>query len=447
MKRLIALLSMIAVLCGLCGCGASAPGVTVYDAAGGVMGTPTSLTGVTEDVLTDPAYAAYMEVVLIEAVTALAEATGVTVDEAQKALFRDGYSIYTPFDTAVFAALRTGYRERAPKDLDFAAAVTDYNGRLLAAYNVGDQNYVITPQAPHSAFKPLGVYAPALDAELIDWSTQITDKPYSQIAGSDGTQQDWPRNATGTYSYKKTSLYECIRQSLNTASVHCLHRLGVDASIDFLEKSFGIDLEYEKQTMADKGADEIIGNIALGSMRQGVTPVDMAGYYQIFGNEGKYIAPYAVLEIRDAAGQIVVAHQGEHTQIIKPSTAYIMNQLLRGVVRGGGTGDQAVTTAVPVAGKTGTGNRGEGNWFVGVTPQYSYSVFHGDCDGGNIADVLYGSILSHLPQHTVTDFPACGTVSKGVFCVESGKLFSSSCTRMYVGYYDRTHKPATCKEH
>lgn len=447
MRRLTALLCAAAMLGGLCGCGASDAGVTVYDAAGGVMGTRTTLTGTSADTLTDPAYSSYIDIALVEAVTALAVATDTTVDAAQKALLRDGYTVHTAFDPTIFAALAAGYKDKATKDLDFACAVTDYNGNLLATYSVGKQNYAMTPQSPHSSFKPLGVYAPALDAGVIDWSTQITDKPYRQIAGEDGGTHDWPKNATGTYSYQKTTLYECIRQSLNTASVHALHRLGVDKSIEFLQGSFGIDLDYEKKTMDDKGPDEIIGNIALGSMKQGVTPVDMAGYYQIFGNAGKYIAPHAVLEIRDGSGQPVYTYAGEHTQIIKPSTAYIMNQLLRGVVQGGGTGDQASVGTVPVAGKTGTGNKGEGNWFVGVTPQYSLSVFHGDCDDGNIADALYGAVLDHLPEHTVTDFPTCNTVRKAVYCMESGKLFSSSCTRMYIGYYDRENQPPACNAH
>lgn len=445
MKRLIALLGAAALLGGLCGCGASRGQVTVYDAAGEVLGTAHSLTD-KADTLTDASYSSYMDVALIEAVNALASATGITVEEAQEQLFTGGYTVHTAFDSTLCASLAAGYADKATKDLDFAAAITDHNGRLLATYSVGEQNFVLTSQDPHSAFKPLGVYAPALDAGLIDWSTQITDKPYQQIKDEDGVLKDWPKNATGVYSYQKTTLYECIRQSLNTASVHCLHRLGVDQSIRFLQDSFGIVLDYEQQTMEEKGADEVIGNIALGSLKQGVTPVDMAGYYQIFGNEGKYTTPHAVLEIRDAAGQAVYTHQATPRQVIKPSTAYIMNQLLRGVVQGGGTGDQAKGT-VPVAGKTGTGNWGEGNWFVGVTPQYSMSVFHGNCSDGNIADGLYGAILSHLPEHTVTDFPACATVGRAVFCMDSGKLFSASCKRMYIGYYAREQKPPVCNGH
>lgn len=445
MRRIGALLCAVAIVGGLCGCGKS-KGVTVYDAQGNVMGTPTSMT-VDVDTLTDPAYSSYMDVVLAEALRALAVDADLSEAQAQKELFSGGYSIHTAFDPAVCAALQAGYRDRATKDLEFAAAATDHSGRLLATYSVGKQNLAITRHSPHSSFKPLGVYAPALDAGLIDWSTQITDKPYSQVKGQDGQSQDWPRNATGTYSYQKTNLYECIRQSLNTASVHCLSRLGVDRSIAFLQDSFGIDLSYEKTTMEQKGADEVIGNIALGSLRAGVTPVDMAGYYQIFGNGGLYTAPYAILEMQDGAGQTVYTAAPQTKQIIQPTTAYIMNQLLRGVVQGGGTGDQAGGRPVPVAGKTGTGNKGEGNWFVGVTPQYSLSVYHGDCPDNNIADILYGAVLDHLPSHTVADFPACPMVRRGVFCTESGKIFSSSCSRMYIGYYVADKKIPACNEH
>lgn len=445
MRRIGALLCAAALLGGLCGCGKKQE-VTIYDAAGNVMATPTAIQ-VDADSLAHPSYSSYVDIVLAEAMTALTS-TGIAAEQAQRALFSGGYHVYTAFDPAVCAAIKAGYQDRATKDLEFAAAATDHNGRLLATYSVGKQNFAITRQSPHSSFKPLGVYAPALDAGLINWSTQITDKPYSQIEGDDGELKDWPKNASGTYSYQKTNLYECIRQSLNTASVHCLSRLGVDRSIAFLQSSFGIDLTYEQTALEKKGADEIIGNIALGSLRAGVTPVDMAGYYQIFGNGGVYTAPYTILEIRDSEGQTVYTAAPESKSVIRPTTAYIMNQLLRGVVLGGGTGDQAGGGSVPVAGKTGTGNLGEGNWFVGVTPQYSLSVYHGDCPDRNIADVLYGAVLDHLPEHTVTDFPACPEVRKGVFCVESGKLFSpATCSRMYMGYYDTTDKIPVCTAH
>lgn len=446
MRRYGALMCAAALLCGLCGCAPASAGATVYDAAGGVMGTPNQLVAAA-DTLTDAAYSSYMDVALAEAVVTLAKVKEIPVSEAQEALFRDGYSIHTAFDPAAFAALQAGYAAKATKDLTYAAAITDYNGRLLATYSVGDQNYAITPQSPHSAFKPLGVYAPALEAGLIDWSTFFIDKPYKEITNEAGQKANWPKNASGGYTYKKTSLYECIRQSLNTAAVHCLARLGVNASLSFLQSSFAIDLTYEQEKATQQGGEEVIGNIALGSLQKGVTAVEMAGYYQIFGNAGRYTASHAVLEIRDAAGQTVYTAPEEAKQVIQPATAYIMNRLLQGVALGGGTGEEANRGKLPVAGKTGTGNQGEGNWFVGVTPQYSCAVFHGDCPNGNIADALFGAILEQLPAHTTTEFPACSTVHKTVYCSESGKLFSTGCTRMYVGYYVEGNQPERCTAH
>jgi len=70
MRRYGALMCAAALLCGLCGCAPASVGATVYDAAGGVMGTPKQLVAAA-DTLTDAAYSSYMDVALAEAVIAL----------------------------------------------------------------------------------------------------------------------------------------------------------------------------------------------------------------------------------------------------------------------------------------------------------------------------------------------------------------------------------------
>lgn len=445
MRRLIATIGAAALLVGLCGCGAPARGVTLYAADGTVMGTVRAVGD--RDGLADPAYGSYADIVIAEAVAALSQEGDLAPETVLDTFFREGYSIHTALDPAVLAALKAGYEQQGATDLAFGTAITDHSGRLLATYSVGEQNYAAAAQSPHSAFKPLSVYAPAMDAGLIDWSTTVTDKPYKKVQDESGKSRDWPTNPSGGYTYKKTTLYECIRQSLNTAAVYTLSRLGVEQSLEFLQRSLGLTLTYEMDKCAAEGGEEVIGNIALGSLQTGVSPVQMAGYYQIFGNGGQYTAAHSVLEIRDSGDNAVYTARPTAVQAIKPATATIMNRLLQGVVKGSGTGADLGPTAVPVAGKTGTGDTGEGNWFVGVTPQYSCAVFHGDCDDGNIADQLFGKILQNLPEHTVTDFPTCDTVHKAVYCTKSGLLYGSGCTGMYVGYYDEQHPPAVCTAH
>ena len=139
MRRLIAMLGTAALLVGLCGCGASAKGVTLYDSSGALMGIATAF-GDT-DGLTDPAYGGYTDIILGEAIAAIATATDTPVETVLTTFFKDGYSIHTAFDPAVFAALKAGYTQQGEEGLDFGTAITDHTGRLLATYSVGAENF------------------------------------------------------------------------------------------------------------------------------------------------------------------------------------------------------------------------------------------------------------------------------------------------------------------
>ena len=444
MKRLCIVWAVVLLLTTLPGCGAYMP-VTVYDAQGGVLGTPDRLDFGT-DSLTDAAYGDYVQLALTEAVIALAQAKDCSESRAERLLFSGGYAIHTALDPVTFSAVRSAY-ETAPEGLPFGCAITDLNGALCAVYSGGEASYALQPQSPHSAFKPLSVYAPALDAGLIHWGSRWRDEPYKQLKGENGLPINWPANATAQYSYEEESLRDSIRHSLNTVAVHCLHKYGVSRSLDFLEQSFDIDLTAERQRMEDADEDEIIGNIALGSLLVGVSPVDMAGYYQIFANYGMYTQPYTVTTIQDAAGTAVYTCAATARQVIDPTTGCIMNRLLQSVVQRGSTGEDAACENIRVAGKTGTDDLGTGNWFVGVTPQYSCAVWHGSNRDGNRAAALFASIVEGLPAHTQTDFADCAGVHKGTFCKETGLLFTRRCSKIETGYYATGPAPGVCDGH
>ena len=444
MRRFCWLLALTLLLGMLPGCGGTG-GVTVYDAEGNRLATVSQMDFSPQE-LTDPGYDDYVCLALTEAVSALTEQRGITESRARRVLFSGGYEIHTAFSPAVYAALEAAYAT-AEEGLAFGGAVTDLEGALCAVYSGGGAGNGITPRSPHSSIKPLSVYGPAMDAGVIHWGTRLTDDPYTQTVGESGRLNNWPSNATGSYSYQPERLTDCIRYSLNTTAVHCLHEYGVARSVDFLESRFGIDLTAEKERMQAADEDEIIGNIALGSLVAGVSPVDMAGYYQIFVNYGMYQRPYTVTAIRRADGEAVYTYSGVAQQVLQPTTARIMNYLLQAVVQRGGTGADAFSKEVEVAGKTGTGDRFEDNWFVGVTPQYSCAVWHGEGVQENRAAELFAQVLEHLPTHTQTTFPDCERVHKGYFCKETGLLFTQSCSKIEVGYYASTQPPEVCDGH
>lgn len=360
-----------------------------------------------------------------------------------------GYTVYTAYDADVAEALKNACMVIGT-ELDAGCAVTNLKGNLVAVYSTDEGvNYATQADSPYSSFKPLSVYAPAIEQELINWSSSYTDSAYKQIEGEDGELRDWPANSTGTYTGKKTSIYEAIRKSVNTVAVKCLADVGVNESLKFLKERLGITLGTEEYAAMVYGEEEVLGNVALGYVTTGLSPVDMAGYYQIFANGGKYEAPKAILKLCDGEGTVVYERAYSPSQVISPTTAGIMNKLLQGVVSGGGTGEEAAVKGVQVAGKTGTGDENSGNWFVGVTPGYSLAVWHGSAPN-NCAPEIFGYAVEAIYQNQPdanTNFVTYANLKELVCCSESGMAVSGKCTRIEKGYFAEDDVPDICDRH
>ncbi len=381
--------------------------------------------------------AAYMDVVLTEAVEVIANTSSCTKEAAKKKLLKGKYTIYTNFDAQISKTLNE-VCERYGSQFNVGSAVTNLDGDLLAVSSTAaendDVNYSLKKSQPCSSFKPLAVYAPAIESKRVNWSTFYIDSPYSQITGIDGNSVDWPANATGVYSYENTTIDKAVTVSLNTVAVKCLSEYGVNNSINFLESNFGINLDYEKNQASSLGENEIIGNIALGSTSQGFSTVDMAGYYQIFANEGVYSSPKAIVKIVDADSNTIYSRSKEHLQVISKETSNIVNELLRNVVTDPeGTGKKASCKNVAVAGKTGTGDKNSDNWFVGVTPEYSCAIWHSQAKE-NTSPEIFSNVIEQI-KHSKRSFPKSEDVTQRVYCQTSGKLAGKNCKTFDMGYY------------
>lgn len=409
--------------------------VTLYDAQGNVLVTTETGTEIYE-----LENWAYLEMVLTETVEIIARQKDCSEGEARQRLFTEGYRIYTAFDATAFGALKT-VKERWGMTCNTACAITDLKGSLLAVYSTDLKekqiNYAIERRSPYSSFKALSVYTPALEKGIASWSSMYMDSPYKQLKNEDGKLQDWPANASGTYSGESLPVYEALRKSLNTVAVKCLKDVGITDSMTFLQDKLGISLTEETYVVKNYGEEEVIGNIALGYLETGITPVEMAGYYQMFANGGSYSVPKTVREIRLEDGAPWYTRQAEAEQVISPGTADTMNKLLQGVVADGGTGESARCGDIAVAGKTGTGDDYADNWFVGVTPGYSLAVWHGQHES-NQADQMFAMVIrelySQLPDANRT-FVTHHNLHQIAYCVHSGKAFSAGCTQIEVGYF------------
>ena len=395
-------------------------------------------------------YRAYLDIALLEAIQATAEINQVDLTQAKDLLWSKDHTVNTALDKAVSDATA-----EAVKGLDgnvnIGCAITDLKGNLVAVYSTlgGNSNYALCRVSPHSSFKPLSVYAPAMEMGLINWSTLYEDSPYKQLADSDGNMQPWPANPTKTYAERKTPVADAIAGSLNTVAVKCLADLGVNTSIQFLRENFGIPLVQEQAAAENYGTEEVIGNIALGELEYGVTPVEMAGYYQVFANGGQYAAPKAVTAILDNSGQTLYSQTPQLKAVLSPATADTMNKLLQGVVSPSGTGSEAYCGDIQVAGKTGTGDNTATCWFVGVTPELSCSMLITE-DTENRADTLFSMIVQNIyaaKPKLNKNFITHKNLYQIIYCCDSGLAISDKCTSIGLGYYVRTDALAPCDIH
>lgn len=409
--------------------------VTVYDSQGAELLRTTE----PSDVYLQE-YWAYLETVFAEVAEIVAEQKQISREDALEWFFQQGGEIYTTFDPIAFTALKE-VELAWGKTCNTAGAITDLNGNLLAVYctdlNGKQINYTQDRRSPYSSFKALSVYTPAVEKGLVNWSTLYADTPYKQLTEEDGTERDWPANASGTYSKENVTVYDALRKSLNTVAVKCLADLGVQNSIDFLQDNFGIALQEEEFVVGAYGAEEAIGSVALGYLETGITPIEMAGYYQIFGNGGMYAEPTTVISATTTDQSLKYIRNTEAKRVISAATSDLMNKLLQGVVTEGGTGAPASCGEIEVAGKTGTGDGYADNWFVGVTPGYSVAMWHGE-HRKNEADEMFATVVQALYRQQPSahkQFLTHHNLHQGIYCIHSGKAFSANCTLIDFGYY------------
>jgi len=211
---------------------------------------------------------------------------------------------------------------------------------------------------PGSAFKPI-IYAAAIDKGYTP-ATIIMDAPI--VFKDTENEFTWkPRNYEEKF-HGPTLLRTALALSRNVVTIKIVKDIGIDYVIDYA-KQLGIKSKLTRDL-----------SLALGS--SGVSLLEIVRAYAVFNNQGYRIKPCFVTKILDRDGNILEENQPESEKVIEKSTAYIMTNLLQGVVKNG-TGWRAKALNRPVAGKTGTTNDLHDAWFIGYTPRYVTGAWAG----------------------------------------------------------------------
>lgn len=266
----------------------------------------------------------------------------------------------------------------------FDGAVTALQGGFDFFHNKFNR-VMQSKRQPGSGFKPF-LYSASLENGY-NAASIINDAPV--VFDDVGLENIWrPENYSGQF-YGPTRLREALTYSRNLVSIRLMRDIGINNVIDYVQR-FGFN------------ADQLPKNLSLALGSGSAAPMDMATAYAVFANGGYLVKPYIIKHIEDADGNIVRAAEPYTVcetciapidkpasidvdteqalanswmgfkpaeRVIPAQNAYLMNSMLRDVVRFG-TGRQARSLGRnDLAGKTGTTNEQVDAWFNGFHPE------------------------------------------------------------------------------
>lgn len=291
-----------------------------------------------------------------------------------------------------------------------------------------------------SAFKPF-VYAASMDITNYSPSTIVSDAPIGFVF-EDGNS--WiPKNYSANFK-GDVSLRYALAVSLNIATINVLNYVGVTNAIKYMEPIFKADND-EKKSKRMFNADLTL------SLGTGLfTPLELTTGFATIANEGKEVEPILIRYVTDRHDVMIdnfeedlkkeIEKRGGAKQVMSQEVAYLISDILSGVLRGG-TATSAMYEAKFTrmgAGKTGTSNDWKDAWFVGYTPELATGIWIGfdsfkyslgnNQVGGRIAAPIWGKyMVEALKTIKPTWYKKPNNIVNINICAISGKLPSASC--------------------
>jgi penicillin-binding protein 1B len=262
-------------------------------------------------------------------------------------------------------------------------ALNPHTGQILALiggrnYGVSQLDHAVAERPTGSIFKPF-VYAAAYNTSLNGTTlgnggvftalTKLNDDTTTFTFGNGQTytpgnfeRNEYPGMVTAT---------DAIAHSLNIATISLAEQVGFD-NVAALARSAGI--------VNARGTP----SVAIGTYS--ATPIDMAGAYTVFANNGVHLKPWVLASVRNAQGDIVADFAPEAKQVLDPRTAFLTQAMLENVMTfGTGAAARAHGFTAPAAGKTGTSHDA---WFAGYSSNLLCIIWVGNDDYTDISHGL-----------------------------------------------------------
>lgn len=340
----------------------------------------------------------YFEEYTISQVTRdLMEKKGYSENVAYKMVMNGGLQIYTSQDTVAQQSLDQIFLDEnmfqqnpadyvnSPELPEAGVILLDnQNGTIVAmqgGFGPKRANLVLNRAAnirrsPGSSIKPLAVYGPGLELDILTGATIIKDE--KSYLDPQNPTAIWPTNAYNGF-LGNMNVIDCVKRSNNVPAVKALNEVGV-ANAKYFLKQMGIDLTN----------DPVQLSLGTGGLTYGTSPLRLANAFMTFPNGGLYSEAKSYTKVLDSNGTVLLEHKPDYTQVFDPEAAYMMTSIMEDVLLGstGGTGHSGTARAVgPISNaegqriassaKTGTTNSYNDEWIVLQTPYYTSVGWYG----------------------------------------------------------------------
>ena len=326
-------------------------------------------------------------------------------------------------------------------DAETGEVLAEVGGR---SYGETQLNRALALRQPGSSFKPF-VYAAAMETGL-DPSSPHVLTPASTVLDEETTfwfdDKPYEPGDHGKYQGNVTLRY-ALAHSLNIPAVKIAETVGYNKVVD-VARAVGLNRNIKATP-----------SIALGSYE--VTPLEIAGAYTVFANEGQLLKTSMIKAIRAADGNRVYQSKVEKKDAMDPRVAYLVYSLMQEVLRSGtGAGVSRYGFVLPAAGKTGTSRDG---WFVGLTSKIICAVWVGFDDnrdfvleGARSALPIWGEFMARAHKHREYSNVHSIQPPDGVVTVEvdadTGELATTACPRVRTEVFITGTQPVQgCRQH
>ncbi|MEG4503716.1 penicillin-binding protein 1A [Microcoleus sp. F6_B4] len=233
---------------------------------------------------------------------------------------------------------------------------------------------------PGSSFKPFIYYA-AFASGKYGPDSIVYDSP---VGYRDGDGYYYPQNYGGGFS-GAVSIRRALEVSLNIPAVKLGQEVGLNKVIEIC-RVLGIRSPMEPVISLPLGAVDL-------------TPLEMAGAFATFANNGWHSDTTFIVQVTDSSGNVLLDNTPKPKLVLNSWAAASVNSALQGVINSGTA--RAAQLGRPAAGKTGTTSSERDIWFVGYVPQLSVAVWMGN---DNYRPMSYGATGGTIVAPVWRDF-------------------------------------------